>query len=47
VRYLAEPGVVGRIESCSGGWCELDVAGRQGFIRAAHIWGVGPDEEID
>jgi SH3-like domain-containing protein len=47
VRYLAEPGVVGRIEGCSGGWCELDVAGRRGFIRAEHIWGVGPDEEVD
>jgi SH3-like domain-containing protein len=47
VRYLAEPGVVGRIEGCSGGWCELDVAGRHGFIRAGHIWGVGPDEEVD
>jgi len=47
VRYLAEPGVVGRIETCSGGWCEFDVAGRRGFIRAEHIWGVGPDEEID
>ncbi|MEA3018465.1 MAG: hypothetical protein QOI38_3187 [Sphingomonadales bacterium] len=47
VRYLAEPGVVGRIEGCSGGWCELDVAGRRGFIRAEHIWGAGPDEEVD
>lgn len=47
VRYNAEPGVVGRIEGCSGGWCELDVAGKRGFIRAEHIWGVGPDEEVD
>jgi SH3-like domain-containing protein len=47
VRYLAEPGVVGRIESCSGGWCELDVAGRRGFLRAEHIWGVSPDEEVN
>lgn len=47
VRYNAEPGVVGRIEGCSAGWCELDVAGRRGFIRAEHIWGVGPDEEVD
>lgn len=46
-RYLAEPGVVGRIAGCSGGWCELDVGGRQGFIRAEHVWGVGPNEEVD
>ncbi|HEX8654159.1 MAG TPA: SH3 domain-containing protein [Allosphingosinicella sp.] len=47
VRYRAEAGVVGRIEGCAAGWCELDVAGRRGFIRAEHIWGVGPDEEVD
>ncbi|HEX9932952.1 MAG TPA: SH3 domain-containing protein, partial [Allosphingosinicella sp.] len=47
VRYLAEPGVVGRLEGCSGGWCDLDVGGRRGFIRAEHIWGVDPNEEVD
>jgi SH3-like domain-containing protein len=47
VRYRAEPGVVGRIQGCRSGWCELDVAGRRGFIRAAHIWGVDPNETID
>ena len=47
VRYRAEPGVVGRIEGCSGGWCELDAGGRRGFIRTAHIWGVDRDEEVE
>jgi SH3-like domain-containing protein len=47
VRYLAEPGVVGRLEGCSGGWCDLDVGGRRGFIRGEHIWGVDPNEEVD
>jgi len=47
VRYRAEPGVVGRIEGCAGGWCELDVAGRRGFVRSEHIWGVEPNEEVD
>jgi len=47
VRYLAQPGVVGRIENCEAGWCELDVSGRRGFIRAAHIWGVDPNETVD
>ena len=47
VRYLAEPGVVGRIEGCAGGWCELDVGGRRGFILVDHIWGVDPEEEVD
>jgi SH3-like domain-containing protein len=47
VRYLAEPGLVGGIEGCSGGWCEIDVAGRRGFIRAGHVWGVDANEEVD
>ena len=47
VRYLAEPGVVGRIEGCSAGWCELDVGGRRGFIRSEHVWGVDANEEVD
>ncbi|HEX8216824.1 MAG TPA: SH3 domain-containing protein [Allosphingosinicella sp.] len=47
VRYLAEPGVVGRIEGCSVGWCEIDVGARRGFIRSEHVWGVDPDEDVD
>jgi SH3-like domain-containing protein len=47
VRYRAEPGVVGRIDGCADGWCELDVGGRRGFIRAIFLWGVDPDETVD
>ena len=47
IRYLAEPGVVGRIEGCTGGWCEIDVGGRRGYIRVDHVWGVDPNEEVD
>ena len=46
VRYLAEPGVVGRIDGCRAGWCALDAGGRRGFIRAEHVWGVDPAEEV-
>jgi SH3-like domain-containing protein len=46
VRFRAEPGVVGRISRCAGGWCRLDVRGRAGFIRTEHIWGLGPGERI-
>jgi SH3-like domain-containing protein len=42
----AEPGVVGRISRCGGGWCQLDVRGRKGFIRTGSIWGVDPDEQF-
>ncbi len=46
VRFRAQPGVVGRISRCAGGWCRLDVRGRAGFIRTDHIWGLGPGERI-
>jgi SH3-like domain-containing protein len=40
VRFLAQPGVVGRLSKCAGGWCLLDVRGRQGYIRVEHFWGL-------
>lgn len=42
----AQPGVVGRLSRCGGGWCQLDVRGRKGFIRTDSIWGVDPDEQF-
>ena len=47
VRYRVEPGVVGRIEKCGGGWCRFKVGKREGFIRTGDIWGVSPNEVID
>jgi SH3-like domain-containing protein len=47
VRYIAEPGVVGRLSKCAGDWCLFDVRGRQGYIRREHIWGVKPGETLD
>ena len=47
VRFRAEPGVVGRLSKCAAGWCQLDVGGRKGFIRADHFWGVDPGENLD
>jgi SH3-like domain-containing protein len=47
VRYLAEPGVVGRLAKCSANWCQLDVGGKQGYIRTDFLWGVTPGEIIE
>jgi SH3-like domain-containing protein len=47
IRYHAQPGVVGRISHCGGGWCRLDAGGREGYIRTEHIWGVDPGELVD
>ena len=46
VRYLAQPGVVGRLNTCSGDWCEFEVGGRRGNIMKAHIWGVDAGENF-
>jgi len=39
LRWNAEPGVVGRIDDCEAGWCDFDVGGRRGFVRAERLWG--------
>ena len=47
VRYLAEQGVVGRIDHCANGWCRIEVGKREGFIHTADIWGVDENEVVD
>ena len=47
VAYLAEPGVVGRIENCDGNWCKFSVGKRAGWIAQDEIYGVGTDERVD
>lgn len=39
--WRAEPGVVGKVGKCEGGWCKFDVAGRAAWIEASKIWGEG------
>jgi SH3-like domain-containing protein len=41
VLWRAEPGVTGELGDCEAGWCELDVAGREGWVRAERLWGAG------
>ncbi|WP_300973961.1 SH3 domain-containing protein [Sphingomonas sp. LHG3406-1] len=48
VRYMVEPGVVGRIDDCGGdGWCHITIGQREGHIRVGNLWGVAPDEVVD
>jgi SH3-like domain-containing protein len=47
VRYLAEPGAVGRIEKCRDGWCQIAFGNREGYIRTADLWGVAENEVVD
>ena len=39
--WRAEPGVTGELGDCEPGWCEFDVAGREGWVRAERLWGAG------
>lgn len=47
VSFQVQPGVVGLLSRCMGGWCRIDVNGRAGYIRTSEIWGVDPQEELD
>lgn len=42
-----EAGVVAKVEECSNGWCKMSVAGIEGYMQQASLWGVYPDENLD
>lgn len=39
IRWRAASGVIGTIGECSAGWCELDVDGRDGWVRQERLYG--------
>jgi SH3-like domain-containing protein len=42
VLWQVEPGVVGKLGECAGGWCRLDTgAGHIGYLDQNRLWGVG------
>jgi SH3-like domain-containing protein len=43
----AEPGVIGELISCDETWCRAEIAGEDGWIERAHIWGVEPGEVVE
>jgi len=47
IRYLAEHGVVGRIDHCKGGWCRITIGKKDGYIQVSEIWGVDSNEVVD
>ena len=47
VAYLAEPGVVGRIEDCDGDWCKFSVGKRAGWVAQGDVYGVSKSENIE
>ena len=41
-----DPGVIGRLEQCSGDWCQVEVKGYEGWLKRTDIWGVDPRENF-
>jgi SH3-like domain-containing protein len=42
----AEPGLVARLVSCQGEWCEVSTRGYDGFVSRDRLWGVYADETV-
>lgn len=41
LRWRAQPGNVGTLGKCEAGWCEIDIAGRTGWVLQDRLWGPG------
>jgi SH3-like domain-containing protein len=39
-----QPMVAGELETCTGGWCKVNVTGFEGWIQHEYIWGVRTEE---
>ena len=39
--------VIGEVKRCEPDWCELEINGRDGWIRKADIWGVAREEVFE
>lgn len=40
LQWRAEAGVIGKLLGCQGNWCEIDAAGRTGWVEASRLWGI-------
>jgi len=43
----ADPRVIGILEACEGNWCQVEVAGYEGWLRMGTFWGVYANERIE
>lgn len=39
LKWRLQPGLVGRLEECSDGWCRISVGEYSGWVEAARLWG--------
>jgi SH3-like domain-containing protein len=42
-----QPGVLGSVKRCSGGWCRMYGQGFDGWIPQERLWGVYPNEKVE
>jgi len=42
-----EPGVIGELSDCSGGWCRIAFGAEQGWLRHVDMWGVYKEEAFE
>lgn len=42
-----EERVLGRVLRCENEWCRLEVAGKRGWMKRSHVWGVYAGETIE
>jgi SH3-like domain-containing protein len=45
--WRVEPGVIGRVQTCDGRWCHIQVGDHVGYIEQSGLWGVEPGEVIE
>jgi SH3-like domain-containing protein len=43
----AQPGAMGWLGKCQGGWCEVKIKGYRGWLQRNEFWGVYADERIE
>lgn len=39
LKWRLEPGVVGALEECGGGWCRIAIGEYRGWVEADRLWG--------
>jgi SH3-like domain-containing protein len=39
LKWRAQPGVVATLSRCRAAWCEVDIAGRKGWVMRDRLWG--------
>lgn len=46
VLLLADPGVQGKLIECDGHWCQVEIAGNEGWLKTTDFYGVLENEKI-